>query len=265
MKHTRNPVPDRHAPSVFPELAPVRQEENIQDSPPRRRRISTKIISLKEARSDRPKEQGDARATTLSFTNMDAYGGLLVRYLKARKTVFIDRLKWDLPQTEGMEFDQYDTPLCRWVIIHEYGEILAGIRLVPTTAQCGTYSYMLRDAQQGKLHDIPTDVLFFDAPVDKYMWEASRLFVSEEVPAHRRSYIQYMLMMEMSRAANAEGARHVIGIVPAVFSRWLRRLGMYAVPVGRRFEIDGIASQAALFNVAELVARDKADRDRQAG
>lgn len=50
-------------------------------------------------------------------------------------------------------------------------------------------------------------------------------------------------------AARAEGATHVIGIVPAVWSRWLRRLDMGAVPVGPRFSIDGTRSQAALFNV----------------
>lgn len=252
MKHSRDAVPDKHTLSVFPELAPVEQDIPAAGGRRSRGRISSKIVSLKEARAEVPKELGHARAATLSFANMDQYGGLLVRYLKARRSVFVERMGWNLPQTQGMEFDQYDTPLCRWVIIHEYGEILAGIRLLPTTARCGVYSYMLRDAQLGILDNIPTDVLFFDAPVDARMWEASRLFVAEEVPAHRRSFIQHMLMMEMSRAAVAEGARHVIGIVPAVYSRWLRRLGLYAVPVGRRFDIDGTVSQAALFNVHEM-------------
>ncbi len=49
------------------------------------------------------------------------------------------------------------------------------------------------------------------------------------------------------------GATHVIGIVPAVFSRWLRRLELAAVPVGRRFQIDGTRSQAALFKVAQTL------------
>lgn len=252
MKHSRTTVPDTRALSVFPELAPVEHVEKKE--PRRRRRISTKIISLKDARDKRPVGCGHARATTLSFSNMNAYGDLLVRYLAARKSVFIDRMHWDLPQTEGMEFDQYDTPLCRWVIIHEFGEILAGIRLVPTTAQVGVYSYMLRDAQRGVLASIPDDVLFFDAPVEERMWEASRLFVSETVPSHRRGQIQYLLMAHMSQTASEFGAKHVIGIVPAVWSRWLRRLGLYAVPVGRKFEIEGTVSQSALFNVEEMQA-----------
>lgn len=250
MKYTRTPVPDTRALSVFPELAPV--EEGQAKKTQARRRISTKIVSLKASGDIRNRQQGHARANTLSFSNMNAYGDLLVRYLQARKSVFIDRLKWDLPQTDGMEFDQYDTPLCRWVIIHEYGEILAGVRLVPTTAVCGVYSYMLRDAQRGLLGEIPQDVLFFDAPVETRMWEASRFFVSEMVPSNRRSQIQFLLIRQMSEAAFAEGAKHVIGIVPAVWSRWMRRLDLYAVPVGRKFEISGTVSQSALFNVAEL-------------
>ena len=252
MKHSRNTVPDTRSLSVFPELAPVESAEKKETRP--RRRISTKIVSLKDARSKRPGQMGHARAATLSFANMNAYGDLLVRYLMARKSVFIDRMHWQLPETQGMEFDQYDTPLCRWVIIHEFGEVLAGIRLVPTTAQVGLYSYMLRDAQRGLLESIPDDVLFFDAPVEERMWEASRLFVSETVPSSRRSHIQYMLMAHMSRTACEHGAKHVIGIVPAVWSRWLRRLGLYAVPVGRKFDIEGTVSQSALFNVAELQA-----------
>ena len=58
-------------------------------------------------------------------------------------------------------------------------------------------------------------------------------------------------MRNMITAAADEGARHVIGIVPAVWSRWLRRLGLYAMRIGPRFSIEGTHSQAALFNVAD--------------
>lgn len=193
---------------------------------------------------------GHVRATTISFRTISQYGDLLVNFMEARKRVFIDTLHWHVPHYDGMEFDQYDTPQARWVAIHEYGQILGGVRLTPTTAKVGIYSYMLRDAQNGILPDIPRDVLFLEAPVDPNVWEASRLFITDDVPAQRRHEVQSILMTQMSESARELGATHVIGIVPAVFSRWLRRLGLDAVPVGRRFEIDGTRSQAALFNVA---------------
>ena len=51
----------------------------------------------------------------------------------------------------GMEFDQYDTPRAAGSPSTTRGEVLAGIRLTPTTARCGIYSYMIRDAQRGLL------------------------------------------------------------------------------------------------------------------
>jgi N-acyl-L-homoserine lactone synthetase len=190
----------------------------------------------------------------ISFSNAGQFGDLLPSFLKARKRTFIDRLHWDLPHTEGMEFDQYDTPQCRWVAVHEYGEILGGFRLLPTTAQCGVYTYMLKDAQQGMLDSIPQDVLFIEAPVERRIVEASRLFIAEDVPSSRRIQVQSVIMGQMVACTVQMGATHTIGIVPAVWSRWLRRMDLDAVPVGRKFSIDGVTSQAAIFNAGKFQA-----------
>lgn len=258
MKHSRTTLAASPAWSVFPELAPVNESkaERLRD---RFRRAPAKpapVLLLTSGQNAAPAKEttpkssrGHLKAEALSFLNMSRHGDLLVSFMKARKETFIDRLGWDLPEADGMEFDQYDTPQCRWVVIHEFGEILAGIRLLPTTAKCGVYSYMLRDAQSGLLHNIPNDVLFFEAPVDTKIWEASRLFIAESVPSARRASIQGMLMEKMTETAHEAGALHVIGIVPAVWARWLRRIGLDAVPVGPKFDIDGTVTQAALFNV----------------
>lgn len=126
-----------------------------------------------------PVSSGRIEETIISVGNQHHYGQLFIDNLKARKMVFIDQKSWDLPHTEGMEFDQYDTPQSRSVVIHEYGRVLAGVRLLPTTARCGCYSYMLRDAQLGMLPDIPDYVLYEKAPVMPQVWEATRLFVSQ--------------------------------------------------------------------------------------
>ena len=227
---------------VFPELVPVAGARAVS-------RLDRSDGAARKVFDAPPEPRlGHVRTSVLSFQNMHLYGDLLVSFLRARKRTFIDRLQWSLPETDGMEFDQYDTPVSRWVVIHEFGEVLGGIRLTPTTARCGIYSYMLRDAQKGLLDEIPTDVLFFEAPVSKFVWEASRLFISEDVPAHRRLQIQSILMDTLSISAMELGASQVIGIVPAVWSRWLRRMDLGAVPVGPKFAIEGTISQAALFN-----------------
>jgi len=247
MKHAFGAPAKQPASAVFPELEPASQpcaESTF------RRKAQTSLFprSHKISITDR-----QIKTTVLSFSNMGEHGDMLKSFLKARKRTFIDHLGWDLPHTEGMEFDQYDTPFCKWLVIHEFGEILGGIRLTPTTAKVGVYSYMLRDAQLGMLENIPTDVLYLDAPVDQVVWEASRMFIAENVPAKRRGRVQTILMGQMMKTAQGLGASHVIGIVPAVWSRWLRRLGLSAVAVGSKFRIDKSTSQAALFSVIEFV------------
>jgi N-acyl-L-homoserine lactone synthetase len=184
---------------------------------------------------------------------MHEYGGLLVRYLEARKSVFLDRLGWHVSEADGMEFDQYDTPFARWIVIHQFGEILGSVRMLPTTAKCGIYSYMLRDAQIGLLEGLPTDVLFLKAPVEHSVWEATRFFISDKVPARHRQQVQTLLFRAMSQTAMDNGATHVIGIVPALWARWARRLGVNATPIGARFSIDGTASQSVLFRAKDYL------------
>ncbi|MDU8926865.1 acyl-homoserine-lactone synthase [Alisedimentitalea sp. MJ-SS2] len=244
MKQQRLPSPGPGASIVFPELSPIgtrlTARGNVASKPSKTGRITTsadaaKIRSLK--------------TTAMSLASVHEFGDLYVNFMRERKRVFVDQLGWNLPTADDMEFDQYDNPFCRLVAVHEYGEILAGIRLSPTTARVGLHSYMLRDAQLGLLENIPNDVLFFDAPVDATVWEATRVFISDTVSADRRPLIQRALINQMVDTARKQGANSIIGIVPSIYPRWLRRLNLDAVPVGPKFDIDGSRLQAILFNI----------------
>lgn len=170
--------------------------------------------------------------TTLSYLNLHNHGQLFANMFRARHRTFIENAKWDLPQADGMEFDQYDTPASRWVAVHSHGEVLAGVRLTPTTHRCGIYSYMIRDAQLGLLPTIPAHLLNFEAPVDPHVWESSRVFVSEQVPAHERLRVQMQLINEMVISARELGAITLLGIIPENGARLARRVGLDCRPVG---------------------------------
>ena len=191
------------------------------------------------------------QTTTLSFANLHNHGELFANLLRARRQSFIVQNNWDLPEAMGMEYDQYDTPASRWVAVHEFGEVLAGIRLTPTTARCGIYSYMIRDAQLGLLDTIPRDLLFHDAPVAENVWESSRVFVSHSTPQRIRHRVHAALIMEMTRAARDLGAAQVLGLIPANWPRWTRRCGLDAQAAGRVMELDGIENQCVLINLAD--------------
>ncbi len=191
----------------------------------------------------------------LSFENLHIHGGLFVSFLKARKQAFIVQNNWNLPEAQGMEYDQYDTPASRWVVVHEDGKVLAGIRLTPTTAVCGIYTYMIRDAQRGLIDSVPSNLLYFEAPVDPNIWESSRIFVMQDVPAKKRTRVQSLLMNGLIKAARAENARIVLGLVPAVWSRWIKRLGLQAEPAGPVLDLDGWQTQVAMMTLEPDVDR----------
>lgn len=183
------------------------------------------------------------QTTTLSFDNIHDHGVLFTNLLRARHESFIVQRKWDLPEVDGMEFDQYDTPQSRWIAVHDRGTVLAGIRLTPTIARCGIYTYMIRDAQRGLLETIPATLLYEAAPVSTTVWETSRVFIARDVPANLRSTVQRDLMTEMAASAYRFGAERLIGLCPAVWGRWMRRIGFQTEEAGPVLDIGGVANQ----------------------
>ncbi len=192
------------------------------------------------------------QTTTLSFSNLHHHGELFANLLRARRQSFIVQNRWNLPEDDGMEFDQYDTPQSRWVAIHERGEVLAGIRLTPTTAKCGIYSYMIRDAQLGILGgEIPSDLLYDTAPVEAHVWESSRVFVNHAVPMAIRRKVHGALIGEMTRAARELGATRLIGIISATWPRWARRCSLDITGIGRPLEFEDGVSQCVSINLIQ--------------
>ena len=184
-------------------------------------------------------------STTLSFANMHNHGELFANILRARRESFIVKNRWDLPQTMGMEFDQYDTPQSRWLAVHDAeGQVLAGVRLTPTTARCGIYTYMIRDAQRGLLPSIPADLLFTEAPVEATTWEVTRGFVGADIPAELRHRVRAKLVAQMCRAAREEGIRRMLALIPSNWHRWAARCRLDMEPAGRNMEMGGIDYQA---------------------
>lgn len=190
------------------------------------------------------------QTTTLSYANLHNHGELFANMFRARKQSFIIQKNWDLPQTDDMEFDQYDTPLSRWVAIHDFDRVLAGVRLTPTTARCGMYTYMIKDAQSGLLGgSIPQDLLDEAAPVESGTWEASRLFVDHSIPQSERRSVHLHLVQTMTASARDLGATQLVALVAATWPRWLKPAGLDARAIGRRMWIDDGYFQCVSINL----------------
>lgn len=184
------------------------------------------------------------QTTTLSFANIHNHGELFANMLRARRELFIVHNKWNLPEAMGMEYDQYDTPASRWVVVHdEMGRVLAGNRLTPTTTKCGIYTYMIRDAQRGLLETIPETLLYKEAPVAENVWESSRLFVAHDVPMNMRRAVHAKLVSELGAAARRLGATHCLTLVNANWPRWAGRVGLDMTAMGPVMEIESVHNQ----------------------
>ncbi|PIE15025.1 MAG: N-acyl-L-homoserine lactone synthetase [Rhodobacterales bacterium] len=190
------------------------------------------------------------QTTTLSFENMHNHGELFANLFRARKQSFIVQKNWDLPEALDMEYDQYDTPASRWIAIHNLGEVYAGIRLTPTTARCGIYSYMIRDAQRGLLDTIPQDLLYEEAPVDEHIWESTRVFVSHTTPERIRRRVHAYMVGAMLKSARELGATKLIALTAANWPRWFGRCGLDAEAIGRKMFIGDGDYQCVRINLA---------------
>ncbi|MBT0955785.1 N-acyl-L-homoserine lactone synthetase [Alphaproteobacteria bacterium KMM 3653] len=190
------------------------------------------------------------QTTTLSFANIHDHGELFANFMRERHQSFIVQKEWDLPQAMGMEYDQYDTPASRWIAVHEFGEVLAGIRLTPTTNRCGIYSYMIRDAQRGLLGTIPSDLLYEDAPIDPNIWETSRVFVNHKVPDRSRNRVRLQLAGALTKSARELGASHILALTMGVWPRMFRLCKLEATAAGPVLEIDGDKTQVVSIDLS---------------
>lgn len=104
---------------------------------------------------------------------------LVYDFLKLRRQVFIEKMKWQLMDSEGIEFEQYDiVGLASYVIAHKGMTVIAGARLIRCDKVVGTppndYSYMIRDSFRGKIQ-LPSDLCDEEPPNDIKSWELTRL------------------------------------------------------------------------------------------
>jgi len=129
------------------------------------------------------------------------YANLLEQYYRLRKQIFIDELEWDLPHQNGLEIDQYDQDTAEYVIAMKDGECVGGCRMHPTTSRFRkegqTYTYMLRDAVDGKLEGFPRNVTFY-SPIEPKIWELTRV-ISDKNPAGFRDLMWQVRMNLITR------------------------------------------------------------------
>jgi N-acyl-L-homoserine lactone synthetase len=176
---------------------------------------------------------------TFDLSRLQNHGSAFWDYLRLRKHFFVDNLRWDIPHNDEFEMDQYDNPTAHYSLVLRNGQVVGGARAMPTTARWGKHSYMLKDAFDGMLEDIPPAVMP-DRVVSEQVWECTRLVVSDELGSQaERGYCLQLIVDGLVRTANMHGAARLMSLSPVSLMRALRQLGYDAYRVGEPYRNPG--------------------------
>jgi N-acyl-L-homoserine lactone synthetase len=166
---------------------------------------------------------------------------------RIRKTVFKDRLGWDVAVSGELEIDEYDALGPSYLLsIDTYGSLNGCVRLLPTTGP-----NMLRDI-------FPSLVTNAAVPRGERVWEASRFAVSENTSAAEAGLSQttYDLLIGVLEFGLSKGIDSIVCVVDARMERILRRAGWQLERLGPAHRIGNTIAMAGRLDVSAQVLRE---------
>ena len=167
--------------------------------------------------------------------DMHKHGTALFDYFALRKQFFVDTLNWDIPHNNRFEMDQYDNPFAYYSLVKKDRKIVGGARVMPTTSCFGEHTYMLKDAADGKLADIPKGIIA--NPVkNKDTWECTRLVISDDItcPDERAECLK-TIVNGIVTIAKRNDCTNLITLSRPSLVRSLNRLGFSAEQMSGRY------------------------------
>ena len=186
---------------------------------------------------------------TFNLAQMHLHGPAFFDFLGLRKRFFVDTLGWNIPHDDSVEMDQYDNPKAWYSLVVDDGEVVGGARAMATTTTWGPHSYMLRDALQGKLIDIPPSVMAADVASHE-IWECTRLVISDDVTTQSaRSTCLSLIVQGLIDVAAEQGANRLISLSPLALMRALRQLGFAAERIGEPYLNEGDGRRYAVLSM----------------
>jgi acyl-homoserine lactone synthase len=172
-------------------------------------------------------------------SNRHLFQDKLLELFRARKEVFVDECKWDIPHDDqGREIDQFDTDNTVYLLsCTEDDELVAATRMMPTTTP-----HMMTDVFS-YLCDNPS-------PVGPLVWEGSRYFVRKKFRKTERLRIAHTeLLCGMMETCLVYGIEQFIFVINGFHASGMIALGWDIVPLGAPREIDGKPIMAFVVNV----------------
>lgn len=131
----------------------------------------------------------------------------------ARKRVFVDLLKWNIPVIDGrFEIDQFDREQAHYIVLMEGSEThLASARLLPTTAP-------------GILDTLCPELSAEPLPVGADVFEITRFCLTPDGTAARRRRIRDDLVVALAHYALQAGIATYTGVAEL---RWYQQIAEF--------------------------------------
>jgi len=184
---------------------------------------------------------------TVTKDNAESYVSNLYQMHRIRKTVFKDRLGWDVTVSGELEADEYDTLGASYLLsVDRYGTVEGCVRLLPTTGP-----NMLRDI-------FPSLVTKVGVPRGERIWEASRFAVSRNATELEAGLSQttYELLIGVLEFGLSNGLSTIACVVDVRMERILRRAGWQLDRLGPARRIGKTIAMAGLLEVsAQILAQ----------
>lgn len=161
----------------------------------------------------------------VKWSSIHEHGALWWEHLKLRKQLFVDEKGWSIPHNVDAEWDQYDTANTVYVITYEDETPLAASRLNPCDFESCGWSYMIKDAVNGRLPGIPSDILE-TPPTTTSVWEATRFTVNPLLSSEARNQALTANAIALAEHGRSMGLAALIALMPPAYLRWLTKIGL---------------------------------------
>jgi N-acyl-L-homoserine lactone synthetase len=178
--------------------------------------------------------------------NADRHVGHLRQMHRIRKTIFKDRLGWDVTVSGALEVDEYDALGPSYLLsIDRHAAVNGCVRLLPTTGP-----NMLRDI-------FPHFVTKAAVPRSERVWEASRFAVSGNTTAVETGLSQttYDLLIGVLKFGLSNGITMIVCVVDVRMERILRRAGWKLERLGAAHRIGDTIALAGQLEVSAQILR----------
>lgn len=178
-----------------------------------------------------------------TYENAHLFGDALASQFRLRHKVFVEKQRWGVPNWNGMEYDQYDTPAAVYCVWRDDEQQVRGVaRLAPTTIP-----YMIKDLW-------PDLVTQRALPSQPDIWESTRLGIDHDLPKETRRRILSELILAYLEASLHYGVKGLIGIGYSwCWEHSFNRQGWPVERLGPDSVIDGEASYVGLLPVSQHI------------